>query len=506
MRRIALVSLVFSLCSGAVSQEIWWTRIVPGERNQLWVYGRNLWAPINTQADNRYVSTGSLSPLGEGAPIPLSWDTLGGANAHAGMRDDPHYGNDRLQRFWLPQGVGSGTYRFTLTRADGRFATSLVDVAPMRLPRQFMIPSTAVEVWDRSRVLAPGETLDLQGATVIIPGNIALDREKAALVMQAGSRVTNGRILVPETSSRDMFAVIAVRGRGDRLMIDAVDIEDRRNGGQCFWGGDSAVSDSVFAYSAFQGDQCLSANLFTLSERNTFYRLELRGIRSYRSGGVGRLGGGTANLFCWVNIRDMDRGWTLSPWGSPLYRSVWFECDTDHTGRQIGASEGGILWESAEAGHGQGMVSRRSFAMALDPRTDSRTTRYALRPGMFLVAGGKWGVVRTIKASALLVEGELDRDIGEIRGLIRIGNAAVENFVSRCRFSDGRSALWFYGQSMANDFSQCVYTDLREPAVQQLVRPWMSQVNQPVEVSSGEIGNVRRFTDLMDAVEFGTRP
>ncbi|NDF13183.1 MAG: hypothetical protein EB060_10285 [Proteobacteria bacterium] len=505
---VTVVILGF-LDSCAHSQEIWWTRYIDGDRPQCWVYGRDFQYPINGQSDSRYSPSATIepqtssSPLTYGPAITLEWDTLAGANAAGGLRDDPHRATDRLLRFWLPATVADGVHRLTVRRADGPTCQGVLIVS--RRPR-FEVRSTHGEYreWSQAVIVGSGQTLDLGGATVVIPSAITLSAERAAVVLSSGSRLTNGTIIVPEGCRADLRSVVGARGKLIGTQIDAVRIEDRRPYGLAFWGGDELVQSCLFSDMEVVADTSFEANLWCESNRNTWYRVAMSSPRGWRSGGCGRLAGGSENLLVWATVEGKDRAWTIGPWGSPVYRSVWFECDQHHTGQTVGASEGTVL-ETCEAAYGIGLCAGTNVTYVCHAETPENIRVRICRPGMFATSmvGNSWARVVSASWAGQVLTMTTDRPLGDGWRGLRVGNAVTQCLFDRGRYEDGRSAIWLYGESVENDICQCHFQDLKEPAIQELNRPVGVQGNW---FGGRGIGNVLRFNDAVRATELMVRP
>lgn len=485
--------------------EIWWSRVIEGEgKSQLWVHGRNLWYPTNGESDPNFSISATIEPDqgggSYGSPVSLVWDRLSGASGYAGLHDDPHRAIDRLNRFWLPAGQSAGSYRLTLTRGDGRSATSTLVIPSSRSRRTRIQTAGVTEGLSETTVVAQNGTLDLAGKTIVVPSDITTGADRAAIVLQSGSRLTNGRILIEEGNTADLLAAVVVRGNGVGIQLDAVDIVDLRKGGMCFWGGDVKVEGSLFSNLSLCGDLMLNCNLWCESRRNTFHRIRFESPRGWRAGSVGRMGLGEENLHLWETFEGVDRGWTGTPWGAAYYRTAFFECDSRGTGRSVGASEGAILWEAVEAAHGLGLMNGTAGFVQMYPETPENVKARMFRQGMFVSCGDRWARLTQdatfVGPIAFLTT---DVPIDRYSGLIRVGNAICQNTVDRCRFEDGKSGIWLFGESMENDFSQCYFKDLSLAGVVQLIRPMEERRRY---VSASESRNVRRFIEADNAIDF----
>jgi hypothetical protein len=375
---------------------------------------------------------------------------------------------------------------------------------PAARPRRSIIQTGgATEGLASSTVVAANGTLDLEGKTIIVPSDISLAAEKAAIVLQSGSRLTNGRIVIEEGNASEITAGVAVRGSGAGIQVDAVQIINRKPGGAGFYGGDLSVTDSTFSDVDFCADMAFHCNLWCESKRNVFYRYRVSSPRKWRAGWAGRMGLGEENLHVHGVFDGIDRGWTGTPWGAPYYRTAFFECDSIGTGYSVGASEGAILWEAVEAAHGLGLVNGTAGVVNMYADTPENVKTRMLRAGMFVVCGDRWARLTqdaTITGSLAFLN--LDRSLGQYSGLIRVGNAICQNIVDRCRFENGKSGIWLFGESIENDFVQCFYRDLTLGGVVQLVRPMEDRRRY---ISASETRNIRRFVEAQNAIDFVTR-
>ena len=109
------------------------------------------------------------------------------------------------------------------------------------------------------------------------------------------------------------------------------------------------------------------------------------------------------------------------------------------------------------------------FNQSAGVKLKSSDYAYAMKPGYIIAmqdGSQRWAYMTEVKPvgdpGGLGYQVTLDRKIGTNGSVLPclVGNAAVENSFIRCRFSNGKSGIWFWGASINNAVVGCDFRDL----------------------------------------------
>ncbi len=434
---ILSLTLTVSGCAPAYAQTIFWTRSTPGIVRDVWVYGRDLWSGPEKVAQSSTITLKSAT--GEHT---IKVDHLHGANDQDGNRALPY-----LQRFRISPTIPAGENTLTFTRNDGKQTTSTVTLPAPDERTVYMVPGELKELSATLILpkLPPGEWNDLGGKIISPSANFPAN--KPLLYIESGAWVRNAVVWLPEGSSPNRAIAFPGTTKGCRLEAVKVINQDKGEYGIELRGAEDAFFHCVDVVSS----RCVDANPSDCPKRNTFVRCSFTSPRGSADGQVGRGTGGEEAFMLQCGWSNIDRGPTLSPQGAPLSRCVWFECSQRNTGITEGASEG-LLIEAKKLCPVRATIIGQGAVIKVDDAYISAAKDY-LKPGYSLWTNdGTQRWARICECNDPIVQGQavrvkLDRvfsstNISEVPAYV--GNGLTESAILRCRFSQGRSGVWFW--------------------------------------------------------------
>lgn len=489
--------MLFSYLIMIISQspEIHSVRFIPGDAPSLVITGRNLYVGSEYESKSPW-----WSPRPEAKICKISvngqpgvWDNLFGASD-----EDANRGLHAIQLVRFPAGLAmSADALVEFERFDGAKASTRTFI-PANRGRSLYLPSGQAEVISSRIVIPPGQTLDLGGKT-LLPSSTFRDSELVRY--SAGSRVINGRLVIPEDHPGPIRACLrpAMPAPGMPstfgLHVSGLVIEDLRKRGigiETF-----ACSNSIFLCTKIVAHTALLKGPTEISEDNLWYECEFSSPTGRNDGCVGNVMGGSRNLIFRCRWHDIDRGPTASCWGSPLERTTFFECHQWNTGWTQGASEG-LLYEGGVSVWGNAVVDGTRVQLR-DVVTNGADRQ--LRVGYHIVIPSRnaWARITDLQRVGATSDCSIitDRPLPAGTHEAFVGNTIYENNFIRCRFQDGKAGLFLFGVAAGNHVCGCSFDRLRGGIVR-----WDSpRVGDRPKMWSFEVGRFERVNWFRDVQE-----
>lgn len=459
--------LALSMLMQSPPPEIHAVHFVPGDIPSVIITGRNLWVGtegLSVGPDGKKNTVKINSVLGE-------WDAINGASGN-----DANRGLYCVQRVWFPRGLEpSPSAKVEFTRYDN-MATSAMVLIPINRGRRERIDAGSTQAISTPIVVGDGKTCDLAGQT-IQPSTSFSGSE--LIRYGRGASITNGRLFIPSDCKAPIKAAMRPADADIQrpfiapsygLHATAIEIIDNRPRGVGIYVAGSR--NILMAHCKIIANSAIERGQYDESAENIFWECEFSSPRGRFDGGVGNVLCGDRNLVWRCRWHDIDRGPTGGCWGSPQERTTWFECEQANTGWTQGASEG-LLYESYECVQATARFNGTE-AVIEGAASAPRLNWNQIKEGYFVARpDGRWARIRT----NLRYQGEtsfrllLDRSIstnqpGDSIGDVRIGNGIIQNNFIRCRFTHGKSGIFFFGMALDNYIGGCAFHDLRGGVVQ----------------------------------------